>query len=258
MNQMMSKNAILENFIQHTSVIPEQTEGMNVVTIGNLTLTNSGLPCDTFNVIHVTGNFNAEVLNKVLKHFRDQSYPFCCWISEEYVNDHSLLLLLESGLERQAEEAGMILDLAHYESIISDKHQNIRQATTPAMVHEFSRVIAENWTPPDQNVITFYDKTAQTFIANKDRVSLLTYYQEGLPVATVEVFATDNEVIGIHGLATLEDTRGQGIGSALMTKVLNDAKALGYKQAVLLATEDGSGIYQKLGFHAVTTYYEYA
>lgn len=231
---------------------------MEVVTIGKLVVVNSGLPCDTFNTIHATGKFQSEELAEAIELFKVKDFPFCCWISKEYVNDRSLELLREADLQCQAEEAGMILDLNQYDPVSSDKHQNIKQATTPEMILEFSQVIAANWTPPDPEVITFYKKTAQNFLINADRVSLLTYYQDNNPVATVEVFATNQRVIGIHGLATLEDTRGQGIGSALMTRVLNDAKAQGYHQAVLLATVDGAGIYQKLGFQPVTTYYEYA
>ena len=152
----------------------------------------------------------------------------------------------------------MILDLEKYQPIISDKHQYIQQAITSDMIRDFSQVIAENWSPPDEQVLAFYEKTSKQFLDQQDQVSLLTYYQEGKPVATVEVFASSNEVVGIHGLATLEDTRGQGIGSALMTKVLNDVKSAGFKKVVLLATEDGSEIYHKLGFETLTTYYEYA
>ncbi|MDW3191451.1 MAG: GNAT family N-acetyltransferase [Cytophagales bacterium] len=255
---MNQKHAILTNFVQHAAEIPEQTANMEVVTIGHLTVVNSGLPCDTFNTIHVQGNFTSNELEQALEPFQSQNLPFCLWISQEYVNDSTIHDLQEAGLHCQAEEAGMILDLTAYEPISSDKHQNIRKATSPEMIREFSQVIANNWSPPDQEVINFYEKTAPEFIQLKERVSLLSYYQDGEAVATVEVFATDDQVVGIHGLATLEDTRGHGIGSALMTKVLNEAKAEGYLWAVLLATSDGAGIYQKLGFQTLTTFYEYA
>lgn len=255
---MSQKHAILENFVQHTAEVPEQTKGMEVVTIGHLTVVNSGLPCDTFNTIHVRGAFNSAELEVALQTFQSKRFPYCLWISQEFVNDSTSQYLEKAGLQCQAEEAGMILDLTTYEPISSDKHPNIRQATSPEMIREFSQVIANNWTPPDLEVIHFYEKTTPQFLNLKERVSLLSYYQEGAAVATVEVFASNEQVIGIHGLATLEDTRGQGIGSALMTKVLNDAKAKGYQRAVLLATPDGTGIYQKLGFQTLTTYFEYA
>lgn len=42
-----------------------------------------------------------------------------------------------------------------------------------------------------------------------------------------------------------------------MRQALNYAKQAGYKTAILQASEDGFRIYQKFGFRAVTTYYEY-
>lgn len=254
----MSQNTILKNFTLHSSMIPDQTMGMEVVTIGNLKTVNSGLPCDTFNTIHVEGSFNSEELHEALNLFKANTFPFCCWISKEFLSEQSLQCLKDAGLHCQAEEVGMILDLTHYTPVKSEKHQHIKRATTPEMIREFGNVIAENWSPPDQQVIAFYEKTAKHFIAEQERISLFTYDQGKTPVATVEVFASNDQVVGIHGLATLEDTRGQGIGSALMTKALNDAKSKGFKSAVLLATPDGLGIYKKLGFQTSTTFYEYA
>lgn len=254
----MPINTILENFIQHASAIQELTNGMQVVTIGNLRIVNSGIPCDTFNTIHVEGNFDSAELHQAINLFEAKSFPFCCWISEEFLSEQSLQWLNDVGLHCQAEEAGMVLDLNQYTPVNSEKHQHIKHATTPEMIQDFSKVIAKNWSPPDQEVIAFYEKTAKHFIAEQDRISLLTYYQSKTPVATVEVFASNDQVVGIHGLATLEDTRGQGIGSALMTKALNDVKSKGFKSAVLLATPDGLGIYKKLGFQRSTTFYEYA
>lgn len=62
----------------------------------------------------------------------------------------------------------------------------------------------------------------------------------------------------MEGFATLKDYRGLGIGSALFTFALNDAKRAGYRHIILQATKDGLGIYQKYGFKTVTNYYEYA
>ncbi len=254
---MHHKVTITENFQGHSSIIPEQNPGMQVLQIGNLKVINSGLPCDTFNVIHVQGPFEEGELNEALAIFKGNNFPFCLWITQEQLNLSSKALLQKEGLQCQAEEAGMSLDLATYDPIITDKHHHIKKAKTPEMVRDFSQVIAKNWSPPDAHVIDFYEKTAQNFLQH-DQFSLLTYYQNDIPVATVEVFISNEKVAGIHGLATLEDTRGQGIGSALMTRVLNEAKTKGFETAVLLATPDGLGIYEKLGFVSHTRFYEYS
>ena len=90
------------------------------------------------------------------------------------------------------------------------------------------------------------------------RNGLLIYKYKGQALGTVELFPTDDKTIGIYGLATLANHRGQGIGSALMTYALNLANDQGYQQVVLQASADGEGIYKKLGFTPYTTYFEFA
>jgi ribosomal protein S18 acetylase RimI-like enzyme len=72
------------------------------------------------------------------------------------------------------------------------------------------------------------------------------------------MFSSGNGNLGFYALATLENYRGKGIGSAVMTFALNKAKMLGYRNVILQASEDGIKIYQKLGFEIKTVYYEFA
>ena len=119
-------------------------------------------------------------------------------------------------------------------------------------------MIAANWSPPDKNVNLYYERAVNHYLDSSNGIILLTYYEDGIPKSTVEMFPTDEATIGLYGLATLEDARGQGIGSAMMTKALNIAKDLKYETAVLQATEDGLGIYKKFGFVPYTKYYEFS
>jgi GNAT superfamily N-acetyltransferase len=50
-----------------------------------------------------------------------------------------------------------------------------------------------------------------------------------------------------------EDFRRQGYGSALMSKLLQDDKNLGFESNVLLAGVDGSKLYPRLGFKELAT-----
>ncbi len=72
----------------------------------------------------------------------------------------------------------------------------------------------------------------------------------------VRSFFQKNQII--YGLATLPNYRGRGVGSALFSFALNQAKELEYKKVVLQASEEGIGIYQKMGFRVVTRFYEFA
>ena len=66
MNDYISKNLQL-----HFSLVPSQTEGMEVVHTDSLTFVDSGLPCDTFNVIHIrnAAMLQEDELKKAIEHF---------------------------------------------------------------------------------------------------------------------------------------------------------------------------------------------
>ena len=247
-----------ENFWLHASRIPSKTAGMIANQQPALSYVDSGLDCDTFNIINIQQGdaITLSQLQAAIDHYAGRSY--CLWVNQAQLHPAVTQHLAALGLSPQNEEVGMALDLMTWQPIISTKHENIHQVTDSDSLQEYSRVIAANWSPPDPAVMQYYASTADHYLSGQLGATLFTYRQEGDPLATVELFATDAETIGIYGLATLEDARGQGIGSALMTKALNWAKEHGYKRVVLQASADGLGIYQKLGFEEHTVYYEYA
>ncbi len=247
------------NFQKHASTIPAKTMGMSVVQTDSLTYVDSSLSCDTFNIIHVHSSPVAKrELETALQHFKGNQREFCLWVSDQNLDDSVLTLLSDLSLKEQNQEVGMLLSLAHYQPVSSEEHSNITVVDSLELLNDYSHVIAANWNPPDADVVAYYSKTSSSYLDDSSGIILMTYYHQSKPVATVELFPTDDKTVGVYGLATLEDARGQGIGSALMTFALNQAKSLGYEQVVLQASNDGLGIYQKLGFKQYSIYYEYA
>lgn len=248
------------NFYKHSWMIPEQTRNMQVVHAGNLTYVNSGLSCDTFNIIHIHDQSGIEEkeITEAIEYFKSRNLDYCIWVSSENLSEKVKHAFELNSVSQQNEEAGMVLMLEKYQPTNRDQHANIKIVDSELLLQNYSNVIAENWTPPDQNVISYFEQTAEHYLNPANRIVLLVYYHEGSPVSTVEMFPSDDETIGLYGFATLATHRGLGIGTSLMTFGLNKAKELGYKQAILQASEDGIGIYRRFGFEELTTYYEYA
>ncbi len=248
-----------ENFNVHAKRIPSLAPGMQVMERAGLTYVDSGLSCDTFNIIHVTNGqlLEQKTLHEALDHYRATDRDYCLWINEQELSliENSLGGL---GLARQNEEVGMVLDAASHQLVSHHKHAHIRIVDSQKALVAYAQVIAENWNPPDQNVLAYYEATAAHYLNAGSGIILLVYYYQNQPVATVELFPTDEQVLGIYGLATKASVRGMGIGSAMMTYALNLAKERGYTQVVLQASADGLGIYQRMGFVQETMYYEYA
>jgi GNAT superfamily N-acetyltransferase len=65
-------------------------------------------------------------------------------------------------------------------------------------------------------------------------------------------------VAGIHNVLTTPRLRRQGIGTVLTTAPLHDARALGYRAGVLVASPLGLGIYRRLGFREFCTLHLHA
>ena len=70
---------------------------------------------------------------------------------------------------------------------------------------------------------------------------------DGTPVATSELFLGGG-VAGIHGVTTVPEFRGRGIGTAMTLSPIIDARRRGYAIGVLFSSEMAVGIYRRLGF----------
>jgi ribosomal protein S18 acetylase RimI-like enzyme len=165
-------------------------------------------------------------------------------------------MLEEANIQVTHQEPGMLLNLHSYELIKNNYFSNIKKAVTIKQVQEYAQIVAQNWQPPDENLIAYYTAASPAILTPDSQASLYVYYHSGKPVAAIELFVSDKQTAGIFNLSTLLAYRGQGIGTALITYVLNEAKLLGFPFAVLQASEDGINIYKKLGFTTETYFYE--
>lgn len=248
-----------QNFNLHATRIPDMTEGMRVFRTDHLTWVDSGLSCDTFNIIHIWDGKGVEEqeIKAAVNHFREQNCEFCLWIHERNLNERVKSTLMALGLGPQNEELGMVLDMDDLYLPGPPADEGIKVVDSPLLLKTYAQVLASHWHPPDENVLKYYARTASHYLHAGD-IQLFLAYQGEKPVATLELFPTNPDTVGIYGFATLAAYQGLGIGSSLFVFVLHQIRNLGYKQVILQATEAGLGIYQRFGFQPKGKYIEYA
>jgi GNAT superfamily N-acetyltransferase len=76
-------------------------------------------------------------------------------------------------------------------------------------------------------------------------------YLDGKP-AGCSYLVLDAGVAGLHGVVTLPWARGRGVGTEMSLHPLREARELGYRIGVLDATQQGIGIYRRVGFEVVS------
>jgi GNAT superfamily N-acetyltransferase len=58
-------------------------------------------------------------------------------------------------------------------------------------------------------------------------------------------------VAGVYNVATVQEARGQGVGTALSLVPLHEARELGYRVGVLQSSQMGYRVYERIGFREV-------
>ncbi|HSH79591.1 MAG TPA: GNAT family N-acetyltransferase [Herpetosiphonaceae bacterium] len=133
----------------------------------------------------------------------------------------------------------------------------IRRARTPDEVKDFAEILAANWAPPDPDVLRFYELAAPALLAEGAPLWLYVGYLGEVPVATAEL-TVGGAVVGLYNISTLAAYRRRGFGTALTVQPLLDARAQGYRTAILQAQgSDGVRVYARLGFEPFGEITEY-
>lgn len=107
----------------------------------------------------------------------------------------------------------------------------------------------------------------QVFIEEQGIPAELEWDDQDASASFVLAYDTNNQVIGtgrlladgrIGRMAVSKPWRGQGVGIALLDRLLEMAKQQGLRQVYLSAQTSATGFYQKAGFCSVGTIYQEA
>jgi ribosomal protein S18 acetylase RimI-like enzyme len=238
------------NFVVHAGWLQRRLPGMRV-TDGEIVAIDSGLPCDTFNVVcaaRLDGSGRESRIRAVIEHFGSAGRPFSWWVGPGDRPSDLPDLLVAAGLKESETELAMAADLDALPSgVAAPAGLRVERVGTARGVADFARVQAANWSPPDPEVLRFYELGSASLLSEDCPMHPYVGYLGQEPVAASEL-TLGGGVAGLYNVATREAYRRRGFGSALTLLPLLDANQRGYRTAVLQAAAEGVRIYERMGF----------
>lgn len=132
----------------------------------------------------------------------------------------------------------------------------IRRVRSTEELRDFACLNAALWMPPDDNVMRFYELAALVLLDKGSALRFHVGYFNATRVATAEL-TVGGGVVGLYNISTVEPYRRRGFGTAMTLQPLLDARAEGYRTAVLQAAPDGVGVYRCVGFESFGQITEY-
>ena len=224
-----------------------------------LLLADSGLPSDTFNKV-ARAKFSPKRSNgeiaRALAHFRTVSRPFAWWVGPSSRPLNIEERLQERGFRLAGLETGMRLELRNLFEPPAPDGLTVERVSSPAQLEDFSRVLAENWEPPDPTCAPSYRTACPFLLRAESSLRCFIGYLDGEPAAVSGLYL-EGDAGGIYAVATRRLFGRLGISSRLTWAAAQEARRAGAVWAVLQASGEGKAIYERLGFQHCCHFAEY-
>ena len=243
------------NFAIHAGWLPERLPGMALRRTPHLLAADSGTDCDTFNCIlgaRLPDHGADPEIRAAIAGYGGR--PFSWWVAPGDTPAGLGRLLEAAGL--RAAEAELAMSRPLPAPPPAPGGLRIERVCSASGVRDFARVLAANWRPPDARVVAHLEKATALLLHPDCPLRLHVGYLRSEAVATAEATLT-GDTVGLYNIATLASHRRRGYGSAMTLAALRDAHTAGAVVAVLQASADGAGLYQRLGFTPFGTITEY-
>lgn len=243
------KYRILSNLHDKFCFAPLHISGMTVEEFGTLTVVNSHLATDMFNILFINkAHVPTEAeLTFALNTFKSEKLPFAFWLTldeEKELAD----FLKHQKLKCTEVELGMCLDTSHIQNTAKINPQlKIKTVKSHSNLHDWTQVFCSLLPEECAPITHFYEKTAPLLDHFSDKMRFYVGYLDNQPVTTCALFFS-GEVAGIFDMITVPSAQRQGIATTMMLHAIHEAKLTGFHYVSLGASEEGKHVYTKLGF----------
>ena len=225
--------------------------GATVVDNGEVSGVVSGVPLTFFNGIATTALRPdlERAIERAMAPFVARNAPFRWWISPSTRPASLPAALIAQGMKHAYDATGMAADLTGRTlDGATPADLVIVRATDAAGMQDWSELLLTAFARPAHEIPFWIQAYTAMDLASGPWTHLVGY-ADGRPVATTSVLCR-GRLAGIYHVATREEARGRGYGSALTLAAMRHAQASGATDVVLQASEMAVSVYRSLGFEA--------
>jgi GNAT superfamily N-acetyltransferase len=227
----------------------QQMPGLDPYSADGLLRWRTGIPDGFFNGVLAERPARADesaVIQEAIAYFRSEKVPAMnWWLPSKLENSGWDAQLRAQGFSFEDHTPGMVIDMAHLSALRLPREARIVRVTSQAENRVWTETLCRGYGVPVEYlpILQYIGEQCGYEIPFHN---FLAYWGEQ-PAATSALFLALGAA-GIYNVATLEEFRGRGLGTAVTLSALLDAYALDYRVGVLQASPMGLPIYQKMGF----------
>jgi GNAT superfamily N-acetyltransferase len=247
--------AIEDNFMGFTSAYVRAFRGQ--VNVGpELTWLYTGTPLSYYNCVTRTAISTSDpdaTIRALLAFFQTRRQPMSWWVTPSTRPPDLAKRLQAHGLWLEWQDVGMAVDLHRLnESLSTPAGLTIERVEDEATMADWLWAFGLGF-ELDEEALNSYSQIVTSRPPKEHPIGPFYLARlHGEPVAVSALYC-DSHVAGLCEACTIPSARRQGIGAAITLAALLDARAMGYRIAVLQASPMGEPVYRRLGFTSCCT-----
>ncbi|GAC1393957.1 MAG: hypothetical protein NVS4B11_15350 [Ktedonobacteraceae bacterium] len=201
--------------------------------------------------------YSDKKITETLEYFTVRNTPTHWAVSTATYPPDLVTRLQAHGFTKVGEDSNMAIELHSInENIPSPLELAMKEVEDLETLKAYSAISTRGFHTSQDTAQSYYDcYVGNGFGTGKPWHHYLAWLN-GTPVAVASLLLHAG-IAGIYGVATLPEARKQGIGAALTLHCMREARALGYRIAVLAPSQMGLNMYRKIGFREVGMAYYY-
>jgi GNAT superfamily N-acetyltransferase len=228
-----------------------------------LTATSSGLKVPLLNLTlgcnyppGTTDEIIDHEIKLVKKFFANRKVPWAWWVSP-----HAHPIKIGHRLERHGLKPDERMLPALVASLPAQRRPlnpdiHVWQATCRADLAAASTIRRIAFNFPYATALNYFEAMADDWLHHPRARLFLARFDDG-PPAAIGALIMGAGVPGVYVMATLPEWSRQGLGSAILVRILDEAAAVGYRLIALTASPYGYPLYRRFGFEHIFSYKVY-